>query len=293
MRARIVGSVLVVAVGLIPTVFGGPVFALFMVALGVAGYREYLSLADAASPGVRPSSFGIGTLVLAALGLAPLVSTDSTMLLGLLFTALLLPLVARMPAARKEGAILGWALESVGIAYLGIPIYAAVALRSLPGAISERAFGQFVDGLALAWEAAPRGLAWALTVILATWIGDSAAYLTGRTFGRTKLAPALSPGKTVEGAIGGLAGSMLLCIGTFPGFGIGSWWFGALAGAGIGAFGQIGDLAESFFKRQAGVKDSGEVIPGHGGILDRIDALLFAFPTGLVIAAGLERLRGG
>jgi phosphatidate cytidylyltransferase len=99
----------------------------------------------------------------------------------------------------------------------------------------------------------------------------------------------ISPNKSQEGAIGGILASMVVGAVSLQGFGLGNWKLGLLAGAVIGLAGQIGDLAESVMKRQAGVKDSGSLVPGHGGILDRIDALLFALPAGFLMAAGLER----
>ena len=110
-------------------------------------------------------------------------------------------------------------------------------------------------------------------------VSDSAQYYTGRAFGRRKLAPSISPAKTVEGALGGLAAAAL--VGAF----LGSHWIpgvSPMSGAGLGlvlgAIGIIGDLFESFLKRRVGVKDSSSLIPGHGGLLDRIDSWLFAAP---------------
>jgi phosphatidate cytidylyltransferase len=121
----------------------------------------------------------------------------------------------------------------------------------------------------------PRLLLFALVI---TWAGDSVAYFVGRAIGKHPFAPHLSPKKTWEGAVGGFAGSLL------AGYAF-SWWlhgsvphFLAMAGVGNVA-GQVGDLLESAYKRSAGVKDSGALLPGHGGILDRIDALILAIPA--------------
>jgi phosphatidate cytidylyltransferase len=112
------------------------------------------------------------------------------------------------------------------------------------------------------------------------WIGDAAALMVGRLFGRHKLAPTLSPGKTIEGAIGGLFGS--LCGATLGGH----WLLGYLSltqclaiGCILAVLGQLGDLSESLLKRSTGVKDSGVLIPGHGGILDKVDGILFGAPA--------------
>ena len=119
-------------------------------------------------------------------------------------------------------------------------------------------------------------------MILATWLGDTGAYLVGRSFGRTPLLPAVSPKKTVEGLVGGLVGSMLAGgIGAVL-FGLDvPWHLGVVLGLALGVIGQLGDLCESLLKRQAGVKDSGTLIPGHGGMLDRIDALSLPSSPGL------------
>lgn len=124
------------------------------------------------------------------------------------------------------------------------------------------------------------GVEWVFLVLALVMIGDSAAYFVGSSIGKTKLYPAISPNKTIEGSIGGLVGSALIALfftGLFlPELGYGSAIVVALI---VGTFSQVGDLFESMLKRSYGVKDSGTMIPGHGGILDRLDSLLFAFPS--------------
>ena len=119
-----------------------------------------------------------------------------------------------------------------------------------------------------------------LLLFLIVWGCDSFAYYTGRALGRRKLAPRVSPNKTWEGTLGGLAGATL--VGAAGGLwllpALGPAW-GAAAGALASSAGQVGDLVESMWKRGAGVKDSGTFLPGHGGFYDRIDSLLFAGPV--------------
>ena len=110
-------------------------------------------------------------------------------------------------------------------------------------------------------------------------VSDSAQYYTGRAFGKRPLSPAISPKKTVEGAIGGVVfGTAAFAVGGSYLFGA-PFWALALLGAAISLLGIVGDLFESLLKRSAGVKDSSQLIPGHGGVLDRIDSWLFAAPV--------------
>ncbi len=143
----------------------------------------------------------------------------------------------------------------------------ALLLVAFPLSFAVRLHGLSAEG--------PRLLLFALVI---TWAGDTVAYFVGRAIGKHPLAPHLSPKKTWEGALASVAGSLLV------GYGF-SWWLHApvphlLAMAGVGNLaGQAGDLLESAYKRSAGVKDSGALLPGHGGILDRIDALILAIPA--------------
>ncbi len=119
--------------------------------------------------------------------------------------------------------------------------------------------------------------------LVLTWAADIGAYFVGRAYGRIKLAPALSPNKTWEGVLGGLLASLLVAFAGYQWFGLPAVAFISLCVA-VMLASVVGDLAESMFKRQRGLKDSGRLLPGHGGILDRIDSLTAAFP---LLALGL------
>ncbi|MAA75218.1 MAG: hypothetical protein CMN28_10990 [Salinisphaeraceae bacterium] len=133
----------------------------------------------------------------------------------------------------------------------------------------------------------PRGAEWLLLLFLLIWAADTGAYFAGHAYGARKLAPKVSPGKTLEGAAGGLVACVLIAL-------VAAWWFAlnpmqtvglVLLSLFIAPVSVIGDLTESMFKRQAGIKDSGQIFPGHGGVLDRLDSLLAAAPFYLL---GLE-----
>lgn len=283
MRTRAISAIGVVVVGLIPTLLGGWAFALLMIALGVIGYDEVRKIAGNLTP--MPRIPVCGYVLIALWGVAAMLGVGTPAMVGLLFLTVAIAALEQFPHAEHDGLLTGWAFAVAGSLYLGVPVFAAVALRNASGTTLSSGFTTFADRFGVFGPGTAIGLGWVLLVMLSTWIGDSGAYLVGRSLGRHKLAPVLSPKKTIEGSIGGLVGTVLVAIAVDAVAGLGIGWVAVvLLGVVIGAAGQIGDLTESLMKRQAGVKDSGALIPGHGGILDRIDALLFAFPVGMVAA---------
>ena len=148
--------------------------------------------------------------------------------------------------------------------------------------------GNFASLAGLPEAGGGHGPRWLLAALALVWAADSGAYFAGRHLGRRKLAPTISPNKTVEGAVGGLLAGVAVAIGLGLWAGAGSAQLPALAlvAALAVAVSIVGDLVESLLKRQAGVKDSGHLIPGHGGILDRIDGVLAAVPV-FVVGKGI------
>ena len=162
-------------------------------------------------------------------------------------------------------------------------------LRNAPRRVGLSVLGVVYPGLLISslmrLRQLDRGEWWVILTLTITWLNDTGAYFAGRAFGRRKLYPRISPSKTWEGAAGGTLGSVLgaLIVQHFwiPQL---SPWGAALIGAGAAILGPIGDLSESMLKRAFGAKDSGRLLPGHGGILDRIDSLLFNGPFVLFCA---------
>lgn len=172
----------------------------------------------------------------------------------LLTSAVALPPIWLLARRRKEDAFVGWAWTLAGIIYIGWMLSHFVALRGLES-----------------------GRDWVLFALFVTFASDTAAYFIGRAFGKHPLAPDISPRKTREGTVGGILGAvavglLLVMLLDLP---IG-YLAATLLAIAVSIFGQIGDLFESLFKRNMGVKDSGNSMPGHGGFLDRMDSVVFA-----------------
>jgi phosphatidate cytidylyltransferase len=248
-----------IAVTIAIVVAGGAVFAAAMIAIGVLALREYVEMTAAARPVAIPAYIAVAAMIVAAyLGTA----FNVLMVLAASFP-LLFAFVA--DARHRDGATISLGVTLLGVVWIGIPLVHAVLLRDLP----NHGAGLLVD------------------VLVGTFVADTAAYATGRMFGSHKIAPSLSPNKTIEGLIGGFL------IGTM------GFWFAGLyqnwlsgvdaliIGAAVAAVAPVGDLFESMLKRDLGKKDTGTLFGPHGGILDRLDAVFFTVVVGYYLAVAL------
>jgi len=251
---RVLSGAVLLAVAIAVVLYASAlVFLVVAEAVLVLGCLEYASLARAR----RISIPAAASTLAAAITCLAISARDAQMLdvgLAVSFVALSVATLARWRG--EDDAIASAAAAMFPSLYLGVPIGAMILVRAVHG---------------------PETL---FLMMLTVFVSDTAQYYSGRMFGRTPLAPAISPKKTVEGAAGGfVCGALMTAV-------AGIWWPPATRvatrlsiGAAIVASGIAGDLFESMLKRSAGVKDSSSLIPGHGGILDRIDALLFAAPV--------------
>ncbi len=215
--------------------------------------------------------------------------------LGIAFAGAI-PLMAAFGAS---GDLLpGWsglALAAATVVLLAAFLFRRAPLEQIPRSVAVVALSWLYCGLLLASLVALRlhfGVAWVILAFVVTWANDTAAYFTGHAIGRHKLYERISPKKTWEGFAGGAAGSVVGALVTRWLLLEGGLSIAAAVVIGLGAalLGPLGDLAESMLKRAAGVKDSSRIIPGHGGLLDRIDALLFVAPWVYVCASHLVTL---
>jgi len=267
---------------------------LLVVALALGEAVDLLNVGGWAVP--RAATYGAGLLV-AGCALISLQAAAASLFLGasLQVLAFGLPLVAFMfamiglagVALRQADPRIGlqsWMGSVFAVAWLSLlgPMLAAVGHLSPLDGTADSSLGSF------AWEA---GTGWLFILFGLVWSCDTGAYFVGRTIGRRKLHPQVSPGKTVEGYVGGIVVAALVTAAL-------GWLLvelpapvGLVVGAATAAIAQGGDLAKSLLKRAANRKDSGSIFPGHGGMLDRVDSLLFAAPTLTAFAVVLGGMR--
>ena len=279
---RVGFAVAAIPVALLLVWYGGLPLALLLAVAGALGTRELFGLAERQQ--IRPARpIGlVSAAAIAPIAYATIAAADVRAIVASawpyaaalwLIAVLTWALLARAPAERPLSAV---AITVFAVAYTG----------GLPAFLMDmRHSGHGLRSWAGAWLV--------FFPLVVTWICDTAAMFGGRAFGGPKLAPTVSPGKTrsgsVAGVIGGLFVAPLFAAIIFPRVGVEVplWQLTVIAGV-LGVIGQVGDLAESLFKREAGVKDSSHLIPGHGGVLDRLDSLYFVVP----VAAAMYRLFG-
>lgn len=264
---------------------GGWWFNGFVELLVVLGLKEYYDMAGA--KGIRPNTVVGYVAVLPLPALLYALATGSDLYTAaFMFPAWFLAGVVMIMTAemwRKESApVVNTATTLFGIFYVGLGMSSLVGVRNIFWFIrrTEPGIPAGMEGLAVEQSVDHNGIMLVMMMFVAVWMCDSVAYFAGRAFGKHKIAPLISPKKSWEGGITGLLGAA----GAFAG--LGAWLLPQiplvhtiLLGTLIGVAGQVGDFAESWLKRDAGVKDSSAIIPGHGGILDRFDSILFVAPV--------------
>jgi len=253
LKHRVITSTVGVPLVILAIWFGNPWFTILIAAAALAGTYEFYLMANFDR---REPLLYLGLLWALALVLSPHYRSPDVLPI-VITAAMLISLICLLRHPSKERAFRNWAWTIVGAFYVGWMLSYWLNLRGLED-----------------------GRSWVYLAMLTTFANDTGAFFIGRARGKRKLAPAISEGKTWEGAIGGLIcailGAMVIAMVlnlispfTFR------YWQIILLGLLVGLFAQLGDLVESLLKRNMGVKESGNLLPGHGGILDRFDSLIF------------------
>jgi phosphatidate cytidylyltransferase len=251
--ARVLAALPAIALALVLVGFGGWVFVAGLVLLGWICLHELFAMFDFTNPSRLGGFAGLAALLVAAH------TGDQASVLGAFVACVPAVFVLCALQPRHAGAP-GVAVTMLGLSWIGLAFAHAVLLRDLPHG----------DGIVI-------------DVLVGTFVGDTGAYLGGRTFGRRRLAPSISPNKTVEGLLIGfvIGAAAVWLAGLYQDWLSG--WHALILGAAVAAAAPLGDLFESYLKRDAGTKDTGRIFGAHGGALDRLDAAMFAMVAGFYV----------
>jgi phosphatidate cytidylyltransferase len=256
---RILVALPLIALAIAIVVAGGPWFAGVIAILGIIGLVEFFAMADGYSP-LRVAAY----ISLPAMVAAAYLGTAFNVLMFIAIPFLVV-FIAAVHRGKIERVTESMAITIFGLFWIGIPLVHAVLLRDLPD----------------------HGAALVVNVLVGTFVADTGAYAVGRMFGSHQLAPRLSPNKTVEGLIGGIVIGTLgvWCAGLYQ-----DWLSGTdalILGFAVASLAVVGDLFESMIKRDLGKKDTGTLFGPHGGLLDRLDAVLFTVVIGYYVSIAL------
>jgi len=257
---RVIQAIPAIAFAIFIVVEGGIVFVLGVILLGVVCLRELYEMMRRA----RPIDIA-GFLAVAALCLTALYGEKRQLLLVLVLTV---PLTFFLAVARPRRENVSWGIAATlfGVVWIGLALAHAIFLRELP-----------------------HGGALVVDTLIGTFIGDTAAYFGGRAWGRTRIAPRISPNKTLAGLVSGIVGGTF----AFWLFGLAyqhEWFAGTdriLIALAVALAAPVGDLFESLVKRDLGVKDTGRLFGAHGGALDRLDAVLFSIVAAYYVSVAV------
>lgn len=260
---RILTAIIGIFIAIYVVNYGSWVFATAVSVLALLAWREYCIMLK--NKGIFclywPGAIGV-LLIQLCMWLGN--SYEIMMIIFLFLLAVLIKVVVRY----QKFSINDAAFSILGYIYIGLSFSYLIAIRFSDFSIANNAeYEIMISGMYLLWM-----------IFLGTWASDTFAYFIGSRFGKNKLCPALSPGKTREGAIGGVVGSIITVVSFGQMLGL-NVLYGFIIGLIIGIVAPLGDLTESALKRFAGVKDSGNLLPGHGGVLDRFDSIMFSVPV--------------
>lgn len=254
MKQRLVTGIIAGAVFIAFLIIGGPLYAIFVSLMAIVGLFEYSRMNQLAWS--NPLHI-ISLLALVAFVFPYEKYEISWISEQAIIWLLLFVLFAFTVISKNKYTIDQVALTFLGVVYLGIGFASMIDVRLIE----------------------ENGLMWSLFAFFAIWASDIGAYFVGRAFGKNKLWPQISPNKTIEGAVGGIMSSIIIAIVfsiVFPS--VIELWRAVLIGFVAAVAGQFGDLIQSAYKRIRGIKDMGNLLPGHGGVIDRTDSWIIVFP---------------